>query len=118
LSDTVIGAGTRIDNLVQIAHGVRLGRCCVLAAQIGIAGSTLVEDFVMMGGQSAVANHLVIGRGAKLAARSGVMQNVPAGAEYGGAPAQPIRVWMREVAWLRRVTRSRGSGKTPPQQTD
>jgi UDP-3-O-[3-hydroxymyristoyl] glucosamine N-acyltransferase len=118
MSDTVIGAGTRIDNLVQIAHGVRVGRCCALAAQVGIAGSTVIEDFVQMGGQATIAGHLHIGRGAKLAARTGVMQNVPAGAEMGGAPAQPIRTWMREVAWLRRVTRSRGWGKTPGGKTD
>jgi UDP-3-O-[3-hydroxymyristoyl] glucosamine N-acyltransferase len=122
LTDTVIGAGTRIDNLVQIAHGVQLGRCCVMAGQSGIAGSTIVEDFVLIGGQVAVAGHLVIGRGAKLAARTGVMQDVAAGAELGGTPAQPVRAWMREVAWLRRVTRSHGwgktgSGKTPAEET-
>jgi UDP-3-O-[3-hydroxymyristoyl] glucosamine N-acyltransferase len=118
MTDTVIGAGTRIDNLVQIAHGVRFGRCCVVAAGTGIAGSTTVEDFVQISGQVAIAGHLVIGQGAKLAARSGVMQNVPPGAEMGGAPAQPIRVWMREVAWLRRVTRAQGWGKTPGKKTD
>jgi UDP-3-O-[3-hydroxymyristoyl] glucosamine N-acyltransferase len=114
LTDTVIGAGSRLDNLVQIAHGVQLGRCCVLAAQVGIAGSTVLEDFVLMGGQAAVAGHIVVGRGAKLAARTGAMQDVEAGAEMGGAPAQPIRAFMREVAWLRRVTRSQGWGKTGP----
>src|ERR1035438_4506121 len=118
MTDTVIGAGTRIDNLVQIAHGVQLGRCCVLVAQSGIAGSTIVEDFAVLGGQVAVAGHLHVGRGAKLAARSGVMQDVPAGAELGGTPAQPIRAWMREVAWLRRVTRSQGWGKTRDKKTD
>ncbi len=118
LTDTVIGPGTRIDNLVQIAHGVQLGRCCVLAAQSGIAGSTIVGDFVMMGGQAAVSGHLSIGSGARLSARCGVMQDVPAGGEVGGTPAQPIRAWMREVAWLRRVTRSQGWGKTPPRKTD
>jgi UDP-3-O-[3-hydroxymyristoyl] glucosamine N-acyltransferase len=117
MTDTTIGSGTRIDNLVQIAHGVRIGRCCVMAAQAGIAGSTVVEDFVQIGGQAAIAGHLVIGGGAKLAARSGVMQNVPAGAEMGGTPAQPLRSWLREVAWLRRVTRTRGSGKTPDSKT-
>ena len=118
LTDTVIGAGTRIDNLVQIAHGARLGRCCVLAAQSGIAGSTIVEDFVLMGGQAAVAGHVTIGRGAKLAARTGIMQDVPAGAEMGGTPGQPVRAWMREVAWLRRVTRGQGWGKTHGKKTD
>ncbi len=117
LTDTIIGAGTRIDNLVQIAHGTQLGRCCVLAGQSGIAGSTIVEDFVLVGGQAAVAGHITIGRGAKLAARAGIMQDVPAGAEMGGTPGQPIRAWMREVAWLRRVTRGQGWGKTPGKKT-
>ena len=118
MTDTVIGAGTRIDNLVQIAHGVRLGRCCAIAGMCGIAGSTVVEDFVQMGGMVAVNGHIVIGRGARLAARAGIMQDVEAGAEMGGTPAQPIRVWMREVAWLRRVTRSHGWAKTPGKKTD
>jgi UDP-3-O-[3-hydroxymyristoyl] glucosamine N-acyltransferase len=118
MTDTVIGAGTRIDNLVQIAHGVQFGRCCVVAAGTGIAGSAIVEDFVQIGGQVAIAGHLVIGSGAKLAARTGVMQNVPAGAEMGGAPAQPIRVWLREIAWLRRVTRAQGWGRTPVRKAD
>lgn len=112
MTNTVIGAGTRIDNLVQIAHGVQIGRCCALAAQVGIAGSTIIEDFVLMGGQAAVIGHVVIGRGAKLAAKAGAMQDVPAGAEVAGAPAQPVRTFMREVAWLRSVTRSRGWSKT------
>jgi len=118
LTDTVIGEGTRIDNLVQIAHGVLIGRCCVLVAQVGIAGSSILGDFVQMGGQSAIAGHVSIGNGAKLAARTGVMQDIPAGAQMGGSPAQPIRSWMREVAWLRRVTRSQGWGKTPDRKTD
>jgi UDP-3-O-[3-hydroxymyristoyl] glucosamine N-acyltransferase len=118
MTDTVIGAGTRIDNLVQIAHGVRLGRCCVFAAQAGVAGSTVIEDFVQVGGQVAIDGHIVIRRGAKLAARAGAMRDVPAGAEMGGTPAQPLRAWLREVAWLRRVTRSHGWGKTPGGKTD
>lgn len=118
MTDTVIGAGSRIDNLVQIAHGVQLGRCCVLVAQVGISGSTVLEDFVQMGGQAGVSGHLRIGRGAKIAAQGGVMQDVPPGAELGGSPAQPIRTWMREVAWLRRMTRSQGWGKTPGKQTE
>ncbi len=67
MTDTVIGAGSRIDNLVQIAHGVRIGRCCVLVAQSGIAGSSVLEDYVQMGGQAGVVGHVHIGRGAKVA---------------------------------------------------
>jgi UDP-3-O-[3-hydroxymyristoyl] glucosamine N-acyltransferase len=118
LTDTVIGAGTRIDNLVMIAHGCRLGRCCVLAAHVGLAGSAIIEDFVLIGGQAGVAGHITVGRGAKLAAQSGVMQDVEAGTEMGGSPAQPSRAWMREIAWLRRVTRSQGWGKTPARKPD
>lgn len=106
MTDTVIGAGTRIDNLVQIAHGVRIGRCCALAAQVGISGSAVIEDFALLGGQSGMTGHLVLGRGAKVAAQSGVMQDVPAGGEVGGTPAQPLRDVMREIAWLRRTMRA------------
>jgi UDP-3-O-[3-hydroxymyristoyl] glucosamine N-acyltransferase len=118
MTDTVIGAGTRIDNLVQVAHGVRIGRCCVLVSQCGIAGSAVLEDFVQVGGQAGVVGHLVVGRGARLAGRAGVIADVPAGAQMGGTPAQPFRAWMREKAWLRRVTQSQGSGKTPDKKTD
>ena len=67
--DTVIGVGSRLDNLVQIGHNVRLGRCCVVVAQVGIAGSTVLEDFVQVGGQGAMAGHLRIGKGAKIGRR-------------------------------------------------
>jgi UDP-3-O-[3-hydroxymyristoyl] glucosamine N-acyltransferase len=118
MTDTVIGAGSRIDNLVQIGHGVQMGRCCVLVGQAGISGSTILEDFVQMGGQAGVSGHLIIGRGARIAAKTGVMQDVQAGSEIGGYPAQPVRSWMRETAWLRRMTRSQGWGKTPAKKTE
>jgi UDP-3-O-[3-hydroxymyristoyl] glucosamine N-acyltransferase len=118
MTDTVIGAGSRIDNLVQIGHGVQLGRCCVLVGQVGISGSTILEDFVQMGGQAGASGHVRIGRGARIAAKTGIMQDVPAGGEMGGYPAQPARSWMREVAWLRRMTRSQGWGKTSDKKTE
>lgn len=105
--DTVIGEGTKIDNLVQIAHNVRLGRYCVIVAQVGIAGSTVLEDGVAVGGQSAIAGHLHIGRGAQLAAASRLMRNVPAGERWGGMPAKPIREWFREQATLKKMARRR-----------
>ncbi len=98
--DTVIGENTKIDNLVQIAHNVRIGRNCVLAAHIGLSGSVTVGDGVMFGGQVGVADHLEIGAGAKIADGSGVMKNVPAGEVWCGMPARPIRRFMRETAWL------------------
>jgi UDP-3-O-[3-hydroxymyristoyl] glucosamine N-acyltransferase len=105
--DTVIGAGSRLDNLVQIGHNVRLGRCCVVVAQVGIAGSTVLEDFVQLGGQAAVAGHLRIGKGARVGAQAGVMADVPPGAALVGSPAQPRREFFRQVAVLKRLTHHR-----------
>ena len=103
--DTVIGAGTRIDNLVQIGHNVQLGRCCVIVAQVGIAGSTILEDHVQVGGQAAMAGHLRIGKGSQIGAQAGVISNVPAGAVLLGSPAQPRTEFFRQVATLRRMIR-------------
>ena len=96
----MIGAGSRLDNLVQIGHNVRLGRCCVIVAQVGIAGSTVLEDFVQVGGQAAIAGHIRIGQGARIGAQAGVISDVPAGAEVVGSPAQPRREFFRQVAVL------------------
>jgi UDP-3-O-[3-hydroxymyristoyl] glucosamine N-acyltransferase len=106
--DTVIGAGTRIDNLVQIGHNVRLGRCCVIVAQVGIAGSTILEDFVQVGGQAAMAGHLRVGQGSKVGAQAGVISDVPPGAILLGSPAQPRKEFFRQIATLRRLTRRSG----------
>jgi len=98
--DTVIGAGTKIDNLVQIAHNVRLGRGCVVVSQVGISGSTKVGDFVIIGGQVGLTGHLTIGDGARIAAQSGVMRDVERGATVAGSPALPAREHWRQVATL------------------
>jgi len=103
--DTVIGEGTKIDNLVQIAHNVSIGRNCLIAGQTGISGSVNVGDFVMMGGKVGIADHVTIGAGATLGAQSGVMADVPAGARWLGSPAQPVRDFMKGVAALRRLAR-------------
>lgn len=109
--DTVIGENSKIDNLVQIAHNVRLGRNCVLAGHVGLSGSVTVGDGAMFGGRAGIADHLTIGAGAQIAAAAGVMHDVPAGERWAGAPAKPIRKFMRETAWLARMAAGRDGGR-------
>jgi UDP-3-O-[3-hydroxymyristoyl] glucosamine N-acyltransferase len=106
--DTVIGAGSMIDNLVQIGHNVALGRGCVLCGQAGVAGSSELGDFVMVGGQGAIAGHLSIGNGAKIGGASGVMRDVPAGASVFGLPAVSLTTAMRQFVVLARLVRTKG----------
>lgn len=101
--DTVIGAGTMIDNLVQIGHNVHIGRGCILVAQVGISGSTRLGDYVQIGGQGGLTGHLVIGSGARIAAQSGIMRDVPPGATVMGSPAVPIKEHFRQVELLHRL---------------
>ena len=100
---TVVGAGTKIDNLCQIAHNCRIGRMTVIAGLTGLAGSVQVGDGVQIGGGCGVADHRTIGNGARLAAMSGVMEDIPAGAAWGGYPAQDIRAELRVVAAVRKL---------------
>ena len=110
--DTVIGAGSRLDNLVQIGHNVRIGRNCILVAQSGISGSTELGDFVVVGGQVGMAGHLRIGRKARIGAQAGVMSDVAEGADVVGSPAQPIREFFRQVAVLRKLARPAFRGRS------
>ncbi|MEP6730378.1 MAG: UDP-3-O-(3-hydroxymyristoyl)glucosamine N-acyltransferase [bacterium] len=98
IDDTVIGAGTKIDNLVQIAHNVRVGRLCLIMAQVGIAGSVHVEDGCILAGQVGVSGHHTIGAGARLAAQAGVFGDIPAGETWSGYPARPHREALRAQA--------------------
>ena len=98
--DTSIGENTKIDNLVQIGHNCRIGRNCAMAAMTGISGSVTLGDGVQLGGAVGIADHITIGAGARIAARGGVITDVPAGETWGGFPARPVRQWLREKAWV------------------
>jgi UDP-3-O-[3-hydroxymyristoyl] glucosamine N-acyltransferase len=98
IDDTVIGAGTKIDNLVHVAHNVRIGRLCLLMAQVGIAGSVRIEDGCILAGQAGISGHLTIGKGAKLAAQAGVFGSIPAGETWSGYPARPHKEALRAQA--------------------
>lgn len=113
IDDTVIGDGTKLDNLVHVAHNVRIGRLCLLTAQVGIAGSVRVGDGVVMAGQSGVSGHVTIGDRVTLSAKTGVISDIPSGETWGGFPARPHRDQMRSYAalaklpeWMKRVDRA------------
>lgn len=111
LSDTIIGERTKIDNLVQIGHGVILGRSVLVASLTGISGSVKMGDNVVMGGQVGIADHVEIGSNVQLAAAAGVLRNIPDGERWGGTPAKPLRQFLREIAWVQREAASRKTSK-------
>ncbi len=97
LGSTVIGKGTKIDNLVQIAHNVEIGEHCIVIAQVGISGSTKLGNYVILAGQVGLAGHLKIGNHVTVEAKSGVMHNIPDGGKWLGIPAQPDRNTKRQL---------------------
>jgi UDP-3-O-[3-hydroxymyristoyl] glucosamine N-acyltransferase len=105
MRDTVVGAGTRIDNLVQIGHNVQIGPGCVIVSQAGISGSTTLGHHVQVAGQAGLTGHLTIGDRARIGAQAGVMDDVPGGASIVGSPAQPVREFFQHVMALRRLAR-------------
>jgi len=113
LGDTVVGEGSKLDNLVMIAHNCRIGRHCVIAGQTGLAGSVVLEDGVVLAGQVGLGDHSHVGARARMGARSGTGSSIylEGGIDYGGAPAKPVREWAREMHALTRLARQRKQAK-------
>ncbi len=111
--DTIIGEGSKIDNLVQIAHNVVLGRHCVIIGQVGISGSTTLGDFVVVAGQSGIVGHVNIGMGAQIGGGSRVHRDVDAGEKVMGYPSIPADLWMRQTAKISREARNWKKKKGP-----
>ena len=105
LHDTTVGSGSKIDNLCQIGHNVRIGRHCLIAGQAAIGGSSRLEDGVRLGGGVAVSDHVTVGAGTRIAGRSGITKDVPPGESWGGLPAAPMREWVRERYLIHRLER-------------
>jgi UDP-3-O-[3-hydroxymyristoyl] glucosamine N-acyltransferase len=111
--DTLIGEGTKIDNLVQVGHNVTIGRHCILVAQVGIAGSATLGDYVALGARAGVNNHVTVGEGAQLAGTSIANNDVPPGARWGGVPAKPVKQWFREMLTVERLAARETARKAP-----
>lgn len=101
--DTVIGRGTKMDNLVHIGHDTVVGKNCLFAAQVGIAGATTIEDEVILWGQVGVSKTLTVGKGAEVYAQSGVPASLPGGKKYFGSPAEDAKQKMKELVWVKRI---------------
>lgn len=105
LSDTVIGEGSKIDNLVQVGHNCRIGRRVIMTGQVGLSGTVTIGDWSVLAGQSGVVDHVTIGPGTRVGAKSAVFKDLAGPGDYGGIPAQPIAGWRREVAAIRRLAK-------------
>mmetsp|Transcript_9805 Transcript_9805/g.25067 ORF Transcript_9805/g.25067 Transcript_9805/m.25067 type:complete len:327 (-) Transcript_9805:6-986(-) len=110
--DTDIGDGTKIDNLVQVGHNVRVGRCCILCGHVALGGSSSLGDYVVMAGKSAVADHVEVPSRVRVGAKSGVIKSItkesqdgPAGGDYAGFPAVEANLWRRQVAALKMLAK-------------
>lgn len=110
--DTVIGENSKIDNLVQLGHNIRMGRNCLVAGGVGVSGSVVIGDGVIIGGRAGVADHVEIGAGAKIGGAAGVTKDVPPGEIWSGYPARPLRDFLREAAWVAKQAKTRRGAET------
>ncbi|MDC0247271.1 UDP-3-O-(3-hydroxymyristoyl)glucosamine N-acyltransferase [OCS116 cluster bacterium] len=101
--NTIIGEGTKLDNLVHVAHNCIIGKSCILTGMVGLAGSTVLEDFVVMGAKSGVVGHLTIGKGSQIAAKTGVTKDLPPGQKWAGWPVKRMDVWKKELIALKKI---------------
>lgn len=111
VKDTIIGEGSRIDNLVQIGHNVQMGKCCIVVAQAGISGSTQLDDFVTIAAQAGLIGHIHIGERVRIGAQCGVMSDIEAKSDVIGSPAMPFREFFKNVAFLRRLVKTSSKEK-------
>lgn len=105
--DTVIGAGTKIDNLVQIGHNVKIGKGCIIVAQAGVSGSTVIGDYTVIAGQAGVAGHLKIGKAVQIGGQSGVIRDIADGEKVCGYPSVPIKQWHRQTVILEKLVKQK-----------
>ena len=110
MADTIIGEGAKIDNLVQVAHNVRIGRGCIIAAHCGLSGSVMLGDYVDARRRVGIADHVTVGARAQIGAASGVMHDIPEGERWVGAPAVPMRDFFRQVAAVQALAKARKGG--------
>ena len=111
INDTVIKSGTKIDNMVHIAHNCIIGENCIIAGMVGLAGSTTLEDFVVMGAKSGAVGHITIGARSQIAAKAGVSKSLPPGKVWAGFPIREINLWKRDISSIRRLSKGRKNEK-------
>ena len=107
LQDTIIKDGTKIDNLVHIAHNCIIGKNCIIAGMVGLAGSTILEDFVVMGAKSGAVGHITIGKGSQIAAKAGVSKTLPPGKTWAGFPIREMNLWKKDLSYIRKLSKGR-----------
>jgi len=105
---TIIGEGTFIDNLVHIAHNVKIGKFCAIAGQVGVAGSTTIEDYCMFGGQVGIGGHLTVGKGSQAGGQAGITKDLEAGSKVSGTPAIPLTQYHRQSLLLKKLIKNKG----------